>query len=239
VSGDLTEMGEPEEFEAFAEALALSGFSSENVTLIPGNHDRYGPPDAWTKALAGPLAPYRRNAADAASGQGVRRTDLGDVRLVALDVTRPQPFTRSAGFFEGATFDALAKLLADEAILCAPLVVVQHHPPYSRGPFMQWLDGLAGWECEASLFERVPNAQVLHGHIHRDEERSLCGRSKRILGVAALVDSGANVRLYEATRDGLVRRRDAFGAAQLRPSPNLEPPNSLKAQAAISERDRQ
>ena len=204
LSGDLTEMGEAEEFEVLAEALALSGFAADDVTLVPGNHDRYGAPDAWTKALDGPLAPYRRNAADGGSGRGARLTDLGAVRIIALDVTRSQPFTRSAGCFGGATFDTFASWISDEAVLREPLVVVQHHPPYARGPFMQWIDGLEGWECEAALFERAPNAQILHGHIHRQEERALLNRPNRILGVAALVDDSANIRLFEVTRDGLV-----------------------------------
>jgi Icc protein len=204
VSGDLTEMGEPEEFEVFAEALALSGFQPEEVTLVPGNHDRYGPPDAWTKALEGPLAAYRQNAPDAATGEGARLIDLGDLRLLALDATRPQPFTRSAGFFEAATLEALASLLADDSMLRTPLAVVQHHPPYARSPLMQWIDGLENWAREAALFERAPNAQILHGHIHRSEDRLLCGRPMGILGVAALVDDSAHVRLFEATSNGLV-----------------------------------
>ena len=39
VSGDLTEVGAPGEFEALAEVLHESEFAPERITLVPGNHD--------------------------------------------------------------------------------------------------------------------------------------------------------------------------------------------------------
>jgi Icc protein len=42
VSGDLTEIGAPAQFEAFGEALANAGLRGDQVTLVPGNHDAYG-----------------------------------------------------------------------------------------------------------------------------------------------------------------------------------------------------
>jgi 3',5'-cyclic-AMP phosphodiesterase len=39
VSGDLTEIGAPGEFEALAETLLDSRISPDRITLVPGNHD--------------------------------------------------------------------------------------------------------------------------------------------------------------------------------------------------------
>ena len=47
LSGDLTELGSAEELVALAELLADSGFRPEQITLGPGNHDRYVEPGAW------------------------------------------------------------------------------------------------------------------------------------------------------------------------------------------------
>jgi len=62
VSGDLTETGEPAQFELFAEVLHDSGVRPEDVTLVPGNHDAYGGVSAWRRAVEGPLARSRRRA---------------------------------------------------------------------------------------------------------------------------------------------------------------------------------
>ena len=63
VSGDLTEIGTPGEFETLAEGLHESGFAPDRITLVPGNHDLYTAPDAWQKALEGPLAAFRKTSA--------------------------------------------------------------------------------------------------------------------------------------------------------------------------------
>src|SRR6185503_3223786 len=44
VSGDLTESGTAAQFEQFAETLHDTGVEPERITLVPGNHDAYGPP---------------------------------------------------------------------------------------------------------------------------------------------------------------------------------------------------
>src|ERR1700744_2340210 len=64
LSGDLTEIGTPGEFETLAEVLHDSGISPEKITLVPGNHDLYTSPDAWKWALSGPLAAFARTSAD-------------------------------------------------------------------------------------------------------------------------------------------------------------------------------
>src|SRR5882757_3368326 len=51
ISGDLTELGTPAQFERFAEVLHEAGIAPEQVTLVPGNHDAYESPDGWKKAL--------------------------------------------------------------------------------------------------------------------------------------------------------------------------------------------
>jgi len=59
ISGDLTEIGAPGEFESLAETLHDSGIAPSRITLVPGNHDLYTSADAWSVALDGPLAAFR------------------------------------------------------------------------------------------------------------------------------------------------------------------------------------
>jgi 3',5'-cyclic AMP phosphodiesterase CpdA len=85
VSGDLTEVGAPAQFEALATVLHDSGIKPENVTLVPGNHDAYTSREAWQRALEGPLRAYRGAAAD----RDGKVVDRGDVVFLPVDVSVP------------------------------------------------------------------------------------------------------------------------------------------------------
>ena len=71
ISGDLTETGLPGEYEALAEALHACEFAPDRITLVPGNHDLYASPDAWRRAIDGPLAAF---ADTSACGQNHRKS---------------------------------------------------------------------------------------------------------------------------------------------------------------------
>jgi 3',5'-cyclic-AMP phosphodiesterase len=200
ISGDLTEIGSPGEFECLAETLHDSGVSPERVTLVPGNHDLYTSADAWTRALEGPLAAYR---ATSASEPG-RIVECAGVRLLPLDVARYQPVTRSAGWIDEHTLDLVHRRGADPGLGDRPLVVVQHHPPFVRATqAWQWVDGLLGAARLMSILEAFRHLFVLHGHLHSAVNRVLgCGVA-RVLGATAIVDDqdAPRVRLYDV-RDG-------------------------------------
>jgi 3',5'-cyclic AMP phosphodiesterase CpdA len=203
VTGDLTEVGLFEELEVVADVIAASGWPADRVTLVPGNHDRYAAPDAWARALAGPLAPYALTSA--AVGSHGRVVDLGSIRLVPLDVTRPQPVTRSAGFVTRSMLEWLARRLGDASIVKAPLAIVQHHPPVFRGHVWGWIDGLDGWEHQAALLSPHERVQVLHGHVHVEADARLGARDGAVFGAAAVVEDGdtPRIRVYDVTCDGL------------------------------------
>ena len=200
ISGDLTEIGSPGEFECLAETLHDSGIAPGRVTLVPGNHDLYTAPDAWCRALEGPLAAYR---ATSASEPG-RIIDCAGVRLLPLDVARYQPVTRSAGCIDDRTLDFVQRRGADSGLADRPLVVVQHHPPFVRATqAWQWIDGLIGAARLMSILEAFRHLFVLHGHLHSAVNRVLgCGVA-RVLGATAIVDDqdAPRVRLYDV-RDG-------------------------------------
>jgi 3',5'-cyclic-AMP phosphodiesterase len=195
VSGDLTETGTEEQFEAFAEVLSSTGIAPSRVTLVPGNHDAYTAGDAWARALAGPLAPY---AATSAMAPG-HVVDRGDICFLPLDVACHQPVTRSAGELSHEAADALAHRLADPGLARKTVVVVQHHPPYRRFGAWQWVDGLRGWETLMGLLGRFTHAQLLHGHLHRAVSQVVHFGRDRLFGAPAVVDDvhAPRVRMYE------------------------------------------
>lgn len=201
ISGDLTEIGGPGEFEALSECLHDSGIPAERITLVPGNHDLYTSAGAWRWALAGPLAAFARTSASAPG----KTVDVGGATLVPLDATFHQPVTRSAGVMTPCALDAVERLASDPALAQRPLVLVQHHPPFlRRSKTWQWVDGLIGAPRMMALLERFRHLFVVHGHLHAVVDRALDCGVHRIFGVTAVVDDMApRVRVYDV-RDGRV-----------------------------------
>ena len=198
ISGDLTEIGAPGEFECLAECLHDSGFAPGRITLVPGNHDLYTSPDGWKKALDGPLAAF------AATGASARQeiVECAGVRLLPIDVTHHQPVTRSAGYMSEKTLDVVRRCAADPRSDDRPLVVVQHHPPFVRKTrALHWMDGLIGAARLMTLLEAFRHLFVLHGHLHHIVNRSLGCGVDRIFGATAVVDDRdvARVRLYDVS----------------------------------------
>jgi 3',5'-cyclic AMP phosphodiesterase CpdA len=200
VSGDLTEIGAPGEFETLAEVLHDSGIPADRMTLVPGNHDLYTSADAWRWAIHGPLAAFKATSADKAG----RVIECAGVRILPIDVARHQPVTRSAGWIGQEELESIHRHGADRGLSDRPLVVVQHHPPFVRPTkALHWIDGLVGAKHLMSLLETFRHLFVLHGHLHSAVNRALgCGVA-RILGATAVVDDrdGSRVRLYDV-RDG-------------------------------------
>ena len=167
VTGDLVNLGLPEEFPRAADWLHHLG-SPDKVTAIPGNHDAYVRlhPEAGT----GHWQPYMQ--ANAAGEKlfptppprfpFVRR--FGDVALLALSSAIPtMPFI-AAGKVGSAQRDLFGNAL--DRLKQAGLfrVVLIHHPP---------LRAQAGWHRglrDAGKFKKVLQQHgaelVLHGHNH-------------------------------------------------------------------------
>ncbi len=209
VSGDLTEIGTPGEFETLAEGLHESGFSPERITLVPGNHDLYTSPDAWQKALEGPLAAFRETSAQ----EPGRIIDCGAVRIMPLDVTRHQPVTRSAGWIDDLALDTIEHRAADPGLCDRPLLVVQHHPPFVRKTqALHWLDGLVGAARFMGILDAFRHLFVLHGHLHSAVNRVLSCGVARIFGATAIVDDrdSPRVRLYDV-RGGIFEAAGLVG----------------------------
>jgi len=200
ISGDLTEIGAPGEYETLAEVLHESGIPAERFTLVPGNHDLYSMPDGWRWALDGPLAAFARTSA----GETGKVIDIGGATLLPIDATFHQPVTRSAGWIKDESLEALERRTADPALANRPMVAIQHHPPFFRKTSaLHWLDGLMGAARMMSVLGAVRNLFVLHGHLHTIIDRALGGGVARILGATAVVDDRdtPRVRVYDV-RDG-------------------------------------
>lgn len=191
ISGDLTEMGAPEEFEHFASVLDEAGMKGDEVTLVPGNHDAYTSPNAWREALAGPLARW----ASASATEPGKVVERGDVVLLPIDSTFFQNIVRSGGTFSSDAARAVEKRAEDPALKQKALVMVMHHSPIEQhhNPLTHWVIGLRGRNHVLDVLAKYTNIQLLHGHLHRALDRA------RMFGAPAVVDDEERprVRLYD------------------------------------------
>lgn len=147
VTGDLTDLGEPEAYAVFAETVRDLPFP---LHAIPGNHDRREPMRAALPGLP-------------AEGPLDQVADVGPLTLVLLD-----------DLVEGAQHGALspAQLAWLDGVLEArrarPVLLFLHHPPFATGiahmdsSALREPDGLEG------VVARHPQVRLVAcGHVHR------------------------------------------------------------------------
>ena len=169
VSGDLTALALPEEFEAAREALAPW---RGRLTIIPGNHDRYTP-----KASADRLF-ERAFAEDLVSDLPEHRREglfpvvklLGDdAATIGLCSARVPPSPGiAAGFIGRAQREGLEAALADPRVKGRAVLVAVHHAPLrpsGRPDFPT--HGLLDASRLLGIADRAGVTAVCHGHIHR------------------------------------------------------------------------
>jgi 3',5'-cyclic AMP phosphodiesterase CpdA len=202
ISGDLTEMGTPAQYDVFAEVLHDAALDPTRVTLVPGNHDAYTSPDGWQRALEGPLAAFAPSSAGAGPRAAGKIVERGGAVMLPIDTSRHQSVILSGGEVDRDTADALERRLGDPGLREKAVVVVQHHPPFAHAArAWQWIDGLRGGSHLTDLLARHPRVQVLHGHMHRLVDRVVGGLGKcRVFGAPAVVEDTpgrARIRLYE------------------------------------------
>src|SRR5260370_984119 len=128
-----------------------------------------------------------------------------------LDVAFHQPVTRSAGYINANSIEALEARASDPAHSHKPLVVVQHHPPFERKTkAWDWIDGLIGAKRMMGLLEAFRHLFVLHGHLHYVVDRALGCGVNRIFGATSVVDDkdAPRVRVYDVA-DGLLAPANA------------------------------
>lgn len=150
VTGDIAST--PTEAE-YAQACELVASLGAPVHAVPGNHDD---PKAVARHFPPPV-----NAA-AGIGYGV---EVGPLRLVALDSTRPNS---DSGRLDHTRLDWLDTTLAQDAAM--PTLIAMHHPPLATGvPAMDTI-GIDADERRAleQIVSRHRHVQVIAcGHVHR------------------------------------------------------------------------
>jgi 3',5'-cyclic-AMP phosphodiesterase len=160
VSGDLTDNGDPEEYQRVRELLAPLDLVPH---VLPGNHDVRGP---LREAFGLP------GVGDEPVSYAV---DLGPLRLICLDSTIPGA---EGGSLDGGRVEWLDAALAEDP--ATPTVIALHHPPLlTEIPTFERIGLEPGSrDALAEVVGRHPQvARIVAGHVHRSIVAELAGRA--------------------------------------------------------------
>ena len=158
ITGDLTESGQPGQYDALQWLLAPL---SMPIYVIPGNHDarqtlRQAVEPGWLPG-DGPFVQYA--------------VDLGPLRLVALDTVQEG---EAGGMLDAPRLDWLDRTLG--AAPQRPTVIAMHHPPVDTGIGFMDRIGLEGRTQVARILSAHSQVErVICGHIHRSVQARLSG----------------------------------------------------------------
>jgi len=170
ITGDLTQIGLPAEIEEAASWLRRIG-PPDRVSLVPGNHDAYGPSraaDPWRS-----WAPYMQSSdaegLDVAIGDGPNRFPfarrLGPVAVVGACSARQTAPGLATGRLDADQRERLESILGRLGAEGLFRVLLLHHPPVAAGQSRRRrLDDAADLRA---LLARTGAELVLHGHTHR------------------------------------------------------------------------
>jgi len=163
VTGDLTHIALPQEFRQAREWLDGLG-RPEDVTVVPGNHDRYV--DTPWEATLGLWGAYMRGdngstGPDAFPSLRIR----GQVAFIGCSSAVPSAPFLATGRLGTEQLSRLASILAglDGRDLLRVLLI--HHPPVPGEE--KWRKRLVDAPALCALLARHPVDLVLHGHRHR------------------------------------------------------------------------
>ena len=186
VTGDLTNVSLAAEFDAARDVFARNGWSPDDVTVVPGNHDVYLASSQRNRDVERHFASFMTDCERAVAaltrggGPGVTKDDCGVfpfVRMpkgraviVGLNSAVPMPPFVARGHISAGQLAAAERILADLAAVVAPTVpriVLVHHHPLPRLGAKEASHRLENARELARLCRRMHVDVVLHGHTHR------------------------------------------------------------------------
>ena len=170
VTGDLTNLSLRPEFELARAILDEIRLGSEQVTVIPGNHDVYTLGALQQKLFRQLLAPYASSDGQHAVAFPIVRV-RDEVAIVGLSTALPSPPPLADGWLGSSQLDRLDRVLGE--LDGKFRVLLLHHPPYTNRHAI--LRGLRDRRSLQGVLLRRGCELILHGHEHRDLHVTLPG----------------------------------------------------------------
>jgi len=192
ITGDITNLALEPEFEA-ARALLQDdlGLSADDVSVVPGNHDLYTRGSLSAKRFMRYFEPFVTSdlpelATDVGLGHFPFVRFRGPLAIIGLSSAVPQlPFV-AAGKLGRAQLDALARILEHPKVRERTPIVLLHHPAHNpRSRLKTLLEGLHDADELTRKVEHCTHGLILHGHLHRRQQRPLATRHGELHVVGA------------------------------------------------------
>ena len=167
VTGDVTNLSLPGEFQRAARLLRLLG-GYDKLTVIPGNHDVYTRGSANHRRFESYFG-HLLFGEDSRPRDWVFPAvkDIGDVVIIGLSSAQPTPFFMSYGAVGPEQIDRLERRLESPRYQAKFKVALVHHNVHRRNRWKEWSSRLLDRDA---LVQRLMDLRVdllLHGHSHR------------------------------------------------------------------------
>lgn len=200
VTGDLTHIGLPDEFEQAATWLRQLG-EPTNIALVPGNHDACVAAPwrdtfaLWRDYMASDTTPASTSGSELFPSLRVR----GQLAFIGLSTGCPKPPLMATGTAGAQQLARLPALLRDCATRGLFRVVHLHHSPLPGHE--KWRKRLTDAQAVQDIIAEQGAELIVHGHGHRAHFNELQTRSGTAPVVAvpsasALGLHGADVASY-------------------------------------------
>jgi 3',5'-cyclic AMP phosphodiesterase CpdA len=189
VTGDLTQLGLPDEFAQAARWLARLG-PPEAVTVVPGNHDTYVSAP-WQKTFR-EWEPYMVGDDHSRDPVFPSLRIRGPAALIGLSSARPSAPLLAVGSLGRTQLQRFEEILEETGRRGLLRIVLLHHPPVAGS--IAWRKRLTDASLFADILARRGAELVLHGHAHRVLTRELVAGDRKIpvLGVPSASDFGSH-----------------------------------------------
>lgn len=189
VTGDLTHLGLPDEFQQVARWLRQVG-SAERVMIVPGNHDTYVA-TPWQESFSA-WAPYLAGDEGSVAGEYPSLRVRGGVALIGLSTARPSVPFLAVGSLGNGQLSRLEDVLEQTGRRGLLRIVLLHHPPLPGS--ISWRKRLTDAGRFGEVIARQGAELIIHGHAHVAMEGGLVSGTRTIpvFGVPSASDSGSD-----------------------------------------------
>lgn len=176
ITGDLTQLGLPIEFETARDWLQTLG-TGDRVTIIPGNHDTYVKTD-WHKTFAH----WRNYMISDVQDQPARLTTRlggifptlrlrGRIALIGINTAYPSGLHLATGKIDGVQLQKLECILKQLSGKGLFRIILIHHPPVQN--IVSWRRSLTDAASLRIILERYGTELILFGHAHKTSRSNL------------------------------------------------------------------
>ncbi|NUP12009.1 MAG: metallophosphoesterase [Polyangiaceae bacterium] len=188
VTGDVSNLSLEKEFDLVRELFESDmGFSPDQISVVPGNHDAYTRGAVRSRRFLKWFHPYTSSDIPGVDEHHFPFVRLrGPLALIGLSTAVPHPPFIAAGILGKRQIRRLREILAHDEVRRRTPVVLQHHPPINPSSLLKTaLKGLWDAKAEVEAMAEVAHGLVLHGHEHVRLRRVIPTRSGSVEIVGA------------------------------------------------------